>query len=57
MSTTQQLAEAIANQAEARQRFDACLTWNKTKRDAAEDLEFWGNKVAFLDAWVKNEAA
>lgn len=57
MTTTQQLAEAIAKQTEARQRFDACPTWSKTKRDAADDLEFWGNKVAFLDAWIKNEVA
>lgn len=57
MSRTEQLAEAIANQTAARERYDACPTWNKTKRDAADDLEFWGNKVAFLDAWIKNEAA
>lgn len=57
MSKHDQLAEAIANRDAARQRYDACPTRNKMKRDAAEDLEFWGNKVAFLDAWIKNETA
>jgi hypothetical protein len=52
MSNTAALTEATTKSTEARSRFDAQPTWNKAKRDAAEDLEFWSNKVAFLAAWV-----
>lgn len=52
METAAALTEATNKSTEARSRFDALPTWNKAKRDAAEDLEFWSNKVAYLTAWV-----
>jgi hypothetical protein len=52
---TTQLAEAQAERDAARARYDACPTWNKTKREAGEDLEFWMGKVAFLAAAVASE--
>lgn len=51
MTKTEQLTEATAKRDEARTRYEACKTWNATKQDAADELEFWSNKVAFLDAW------
>jgi hypothetical protein len=41
------LTEAETGYADARRRVDAART-KKARREAAEDVEFWGNKVAFL---------
>lgn len=30
----------------------ARATTKRAKRDAAEDVEFWGNRAAFLAAWI-----
>lgn len=46
---TETLTEALAELAEARVRYNAIGTWNTRKRDAAEDVEFWSNRVAFLE--------
>lgn len=32
----------------SRVKMDSIKTWGSKKRDAAEQVEFWGNKVAFL---------
>lgn len=42
-----QLDNAYWQQREARARFDNAKT-KSARREAAEDLEFWGSKVAFL---------
>ena len=55
MTKTQQLTEATRNRDEARRRMEGQPRWNAAKRDAAEDLEFWGSKVAFLAAWIAQE--
>lgn len=49
MNTTQQaqLTEATTETAKARQMYEAAKT-NKARRAAAEDIEFWSNKSAFL---------
>ena len=44
---TQQLAEASAAVDAARHAYETART-QKARRDAAEDLEFWTNKRAFL---------
>lgn len=43
-----QLASAEGKLIAARQRFDSART-KKSRREAAEDIEFWGNKAAFLN--------
>jgi len=48
MNTTQQLAEATANRDAARIRYNEATT-AKARRDAAEDLDWWIGKVAFLN--------
>jgi len=48
MTRTALLAEAISHRDAARKAMEARTTWNQAKRDAAEELEFWSNKVAFL---------
>lgn len=52
---TTELDNARKELATARQRMDAQTEWNARKREAAEQVEFWGNKVAFLNA-VRGEA-
>jgi hypothetical protein len=47
---TEKLAEARRELESAKSRLDACKAWNERKRDAAEVVEFCGNKVAFLNA-------
>lgn len=49
MNTTQQaqLNEAITETQNARQAHEAAKT-QKARRAAAEDIEFWSNKSAFL---------
>jgi hypothetical protein len=42
-----ELARARTEQAAARCRYDMAVT-RKAKREAASDIEFWGNKAAFL---------
>ena len=42
-----ELANARAKSAEARAAYAAATT-KRAKRDAAEAIEFWGNKAAFL---------
>lgn len=42
-----QLDNAYWQQKQARSRFETAKT-KKARREAAEDLEFWGSKVAFL---------
>jgi hypothetical protein len=49
MSTTQQLTEAKAHRDAARSAYNAAAT-KKASREAAEELEFWIGKVAFLGA-------
>lgn len=44
---TAQLAKAEKESREARQRYETAIT-KKARRAAAEDLEFWSNKSAFL---------
>jgi hypothetical protein len=44
---SEQLATAKAEWTKARVAYDQAKT-RKAKRDADEDLQFWGNKVAFL---------
>lgn len=39
----------------ARARYETLK--GKDRRMAAEDIEFYGNKVAFLSAWLKKAAA
>ena len=46
---TDQIAEATAAVDAARQAFETAST-QKARRDAAEDLEFWTSKRAFLTA-------
>jgi hypothetical protein len=43
----EQLETARRESAAARDRYNTAKT-KGAKRDAAEDLEFWSNKVAFL---------
>jgi hypothetical protein len=43
----EQLTTAKAEWTNARVAYDQAKT-RKAKRDADEDLQFWGNKVAFL---------
>ncbi len=45
---TTELANAKNEQAKARTAYESQPKFNKAKREAAEQLEFWGNKVAFL---------
>jgi hypothetical protein len=47
---TEKLDEARRELAAAQDRLAACKVWGERKRDAAEQVEFWGNKVAFLNA-------
>lgn len=47
MTRTEQLTEARSNQTAARLAFETAAT-KTARRNAAEQLEFWGNKVAFL---------
>lgn len=49
-----ELQEAIEKMQEARRRFDAEKEWNKKKRQAGDDLQFWGNKAAYLYGWKKS---
>jgi hypothetical protein len=44
---TEQLTEATAKVAEARHAYEIART-AKARREAAEDLEFWSNRTAFL---------
>jgi hypothetical protein len=44
----EKLAEATTEAAKARARWETMT--GKANRDAAEDLEFWTNKKAFLSA-------
>ncbi len=55
MTRTEQLTEATTKRDEARTRLDGMTVWNTAKRDAAEDLEFWSNKVAFVTNWIVRE--
>lgn len=55
MTRTQQLTEATSKRDKARSLYEAFPTFNKAKRDAAEDLEFWTGKVALLAAWIARE--
>lgn len=32
----------------AQKRFKGMVRWTEAKRELAEQIEFWGNKVAFL---------
>jgi hypothetical protein len=43
-----ELAKARKELEAAQTKLAGCKTWNETKRDAAEEVEFWGDKVAFL---------
>lgn len=45
-----ELTKAKAELAKVRQTYEALKAkgWNKKTRDAADVLEFWGNRVAFL---------
>lgn len=43
----EQLTEAHQQYANARVRFESAKT-KKAKREADEDLQFWGSKLAFL---------
>ena len=47
-----QLAEAAAAVTAARYAYETART-QKARRDAAEDLEFWTSKRAFLTAGVR----
>lgn len=53
---TTELQNAKRELAAARQKFDALRArgWSNKAADVANAVEFWGNKVAFLDA-VKGE--
>lgn len=46
---TQQLANAKQELASATVRMNSIKVWGKKKREASEDVEFWGSKVAFLE--------
>jgi Skp family chaperone for outer membrane proteins len=43
-----ELAKARKELEAAQAKLSGLKTWNDDKRDAAEEVEFWGNKVAFL---------
>lgn len=47
---TEQLETARREYAAARASYDEQGKWNSRKRAASEALEFWGNKLAFLEA-------
>jgi hypothetical protein len=49
MTNTEQYTEARRNADAARITFNTAKT-NKARRDAAEDLEFWTSKAAYLGA-------
>jgi hypothetical protein len=49
------LSDARARLMAARARYDLAKTkW--AKREAAEDIEFYGNRAAYLSAWVNRAA-
>jgi hypothetical protein len=62
MTTTQvtgfqeQLAEAIAKRDAARMLYESHPSFNREKRQAGEDLEFWISKVSYLTVAVEREA-
>jgi hypothetical protein len=42
--------EAKQNWEVARAKYESIKTWGNKKRDAAEEVEFWSNKMAFLQS-------
>ena len=45
----QQIENARKEYAAARAAYDSQAKWNAKKQAASENLEFWGNKLAFLE--------
>jgi hypothetical protein len=45
---TTELAAATKERDAARERYNSFSEWCKAKHKAADDLEFWSSKVAFL---------
>lgn len=51
---TTELENARKELAAARAEYNSHATWNKAKKVASEQVEFWSNKVSFLSCLKVN---